>query len=277
MSPIYANFKARHGQLIKSGAIRGTWGDVRSTDVARYPQAPPTGARLSPYVANEDLLSVSLNNLATDWAVGTFFNLICAASRSIAGAMTCVSPLLLPAILVANSSSSSATERFGALQLLTGITNLYLDKNGKGPSELWAPVPLPGHYITLVHLTTEKKLLVIDPLGRSQAATRTSLANAFVDWLVESLDRERPTIHYIDAPTQTDATSCGPFCCAYILYALLHGGRPPPASAWSGANANVLRSIAATILHTGKVPLPSGDIFDAAGAGLAARALSISA
>jgi hypothetical protein len=227
-------------------------------------------------VANEDLLSVILNNLATNWAVGTFFNLICAASRFSGGAMTCVSPLLLPAILSANSSSSS-DERFGALQMLTGITDLYIDKNGKGPSELWAPVTLPGHFIALVHLPTEKKLLVIDPLGRSQAATRTVLANAFADWLVESLDRERPTIHYIDAPTQTDATSCGLFCCAYILYALLHGGRPPPASAWSGANANVLRSIAATILHTGKVPLPNSNIFDAAGAGLAALAVSIPA
>jgi hypothetical protein len=55
---------------------------------------------------------------------------------------------------------------------------------------------------------------------------------------------------------------------AYILYALLHDGRPPPAKAWSGSNANVIRSLVADILFTGKIPLPNGNVFDCAGAGL---------
>lgn len=266
MTPISDRFKALHAERIKNGALRGKWGDATSMLLASYlPHS--AGVRLSPYVDNEDLLSVTHNNLATDWAIGTLFKLICAASRSIGGAMTCVSPLLVPALLLANTTSAVPPARAAALQKASDITGVYIDHNGKGPSELWAPVHVPGHYITLVHVPAEKKLLVLDPLGRTRAMTRTTIANAFSNWLVSSLGRERPTIHYIAAPTQTDATSCGPFICAYILYALLHDGRPPPASAWSGANANVLRSVAATILHTGKVPLPNGGAFDAAVAG----------
>ena len=61
------------------------WGSDGSFELSNFDRNPASVGRLSPYVAAEDLLSVCGNNWATDWAVGTFFLMICAASRVAAG------------------------------------------------------------------------------------------------------------------------------------------------------------------------------------------------
>lgn len=169
----------------------------------------------------------------------------------------------------ANTTSPALSdERLAALNKVTSWTDVYITEFGAEQVPLFVPVILPGHFILLIYLPADKLVLVCDPLGKRAGETRRKEVDAFVKWLMSALGRVRPTVQYLDVPRQTDATSCGPFCMAYMLYALLHNNRPPPATAWSGNNANVIRSVVANILLTGKVPLPGGGVFDCAGAGL---------
>jgi hypothetical protein len=274
LNKISAQFKQRHAALAAAGRVKGKWGEDGSFQLSNFDRNPDLPPTLSKYVADEDLLSVCSNNWATDWAVGTFFLMICAASRSVsvgATAMVCLLPSFVPLLLAANTTAASlADKRHAALLNITGVTNEYIRVNGATQIPLWVPVMLPGHFILLIHLPAEQVLLVCDPLGKAAGETRRAQVNAFVNWLTNSLGRVRPAVKYLSLPKQTDSTSCGPFCMAYILYALLHNGRPPPADDWSGANANVIRSIVADILLSGKVPLPGGGVYDCAGAGLPA-------
>lgn len=267
MSKINDRFKTLHAGLVQKGKITGTWGDKNSFQSINYGH---TGAYLSPYVKDEDLLSVCHNNLATDWAVYTFFRMICFASRTASGSpasgWACVSPQLVPSLIMANNTNPTMThERDTAREFASGITNEYVNEYGASNLPLWVPITLPGHFILFLYLPDEKMLLVCDPLGTAFAKKRSAEIAAFVAWLKVS---HPLTVKFCDVPKQTDATSCGPFCMAYILYALLHGGLPPPSTAWSGANTNCIRAAVATILLTGKVPRPDGGKIDVAGAGL---------
>lgn len=183
--------------------------------------------------------------------------------------MQTLTPTLVRSLLATKTTAASlADTRTASLQFIADLTEDFKSVPGYKNFPLWVPVTLPGHFILFVYLPADKKLLICDPLGRDAALTRTREVNVFVDWLKVTLSCDHPTVEYLHVPKQTDSTSCGPFCMAYILYALLHDGRPPPAKAWSGSNANVIRSLVADILFTGKIPLPNGNVFDCAGAGL---------
>ena len=274
MITLNKRFRKRYARLIENGKTEGTWGGKGSVvELSTYASSSSSAAALhaSRYVMDEDLLSVCHNNLATDWAVLTFFRMICFASRTVTGpSWACVPPQLVSSVIMANNTTPGMeSARDTAKEFVSGITTEYIAAKGVSNVPLWVPITLPGHFIVFLYLPVEKLLLVCDPLGAAYAKKRTADIAAFVAWLRDSLGRNHAlTVKFCDVPKQTDATSCGPFCMAYILYALLHGGRPPPSTAWSGANANCIRAAVASILLTGKVPLAGGGSIDVAGAGL---------
>ena len=262
-------FKKLYEVKAKAGEVQGTWGSDGSFELSAFDRNPDSVGKLSNYVAAEDMLSVCGNNWATDWAVGTFFLMVSAASRHLGKVLHTMTPTLVPALLRANTTAASlADERLRSKQYVTDYTAKFKAMPNYKHVPLWLPIMLPDHFILFVFLPAENKLLVCDPLGRDRALTRSREVNVFLQWLMTTVGCDRPAVDYLNVPRQSDSTSCGPFCMAYILYALLHDGRPPPASAWSGDNANVIRALVADILLTGKIPLPSGGVFDCAGAGL---------
>ena len=144
----------------------------------------------------------------------------------------------------------------------TQFTDTYGGKHVAQPTErLFVPTNPGAHFTLNVVDNVANTICTLEPLNYDREATNKPFRQRLEQYLAHERARlglpKRPAPYKVvpkpaSLPHQTDGTSCGPFCFAYIYFIYVHG-RLPTRADFSGRDQLVLRLVMLDASLTGCV------------------------